>query len=77
MTALEQQEEGRLRRMSQVLWDVFTGSAPYGAVLTRTLHPGFLGRLVWSLASANLQALLPKPKDHKPPSLGAAPGALK
>jgi flavin-dependent dehydrogenase len=40
--------------MSSVLWDVFTGSAPYSSVLLRTMHPVFLGRLLWNLAIANL-----------------------
>ncbi len=33
--------------MSMVMWDLFTGSAPYGEVFLRTLHPAFLGRLAW------------------------------
>ncbi|MBZ5534627.1 MAG: cyclic nucleotide-binding domain-containing protein [Acidobacteriia bacterium] len=40
-------EQGRAlgpTRMSTVLWDTFTGSAPYGSVLLRTFHPAFLGR---------------------------------
>jgi CRP-like cAMP-binding protein len=32
--------------MSTVLWDMFTGSAPYREVFLRTLHPMFLFRLV-------------------------------
>jgi CRP-like cAMP-binding protein len=30
-----------------VLWDTFTGSAPYGDVFLRSLHPMFLGRMLW------------------------------
>lgn len=40
--------------MSSVLWDVFTGSAPYTSVLMRTLHPAFLAGLAWNLLVANL-----------------------
>ena len=40
--------------MSSVLWDVFTGSAPYREVLLRTLHPFFLARLAWNLLAANI-----------------------
>jgi flavin-dependent dehydrogenase len=49
MVALEQSLPGESRRMSSVLWDVFTGSAPYRAVFLRTLHPLFWGRLIWEI----------------------------
>ena len=60
MTAAEQQQSARTRRMSQVLWDVFTGSAPYRSVLMRTLHPTFLWRLLVSLISANVRPSAPR-----------------
>lgn len=50
MTAAEQEEKGGKQRMSSVLWDTFTGSAPYRDVFTRTLHPSFLGRLLREMA---------------------------
>ena len=50
MTTDEQTKAGSARRMSQVLWDMFTGSAPYRDIFTRTLHPAFLGRLTRDLA---------------------------
>ncbi|MGE5850579.1 MAG: NAD(P)/FAD-dependent oxidoreductase [Candidatus Methylomirabilota bacterium] len=43
MVAKEQQQERGPRPMSMVLWDVFTGSAPYREVFLRTLRPSFLG----------------------------------
>jgi len=46
MVAREQRNQGRHRRMSMVLWDTFTGSAPYREVFLRTLHPSFLGRFL-------------------------------
>jgi len=46
MVAAEQRAPGDHRRMSTVLWDVFTGSAPYKEVFLRTLHPLFWGRLI-------------------------------
>jgi len=50
----EEQREGSKRRdMSTVLWDTFTGSAPYGSVLGRTLWPSFWGRFLWDIARAN------------------------
>lgn len=42
MTTQEQSKEGRARRMSMVMWDLFTGSAPYQEIFMRTLHPMFL-----------------------------------
>lgn len=36
--------------MSMVLWDMFTGSAPYGDVFKRTLHPVFWSNLAWNMA---------------------------
>jgi flavin-dependent dehydrogenase len=49
MTAGEQKREGHRRRMSGVLWDMFTGSASYKNVFLRTLHPFFVGRLCWNV----------------------------
>ncbi len=49
MTAREQQTKGSRQRMSKVLWDTFTGSAPYRDIFLRTLHPAFLGRFLWHI----------------------------
>jgi len=54
MTAREQLDAGRNRHMSNVLWDVFTGSAPYREILLRTFHPLFPLRLGWNLVAGNL-----------------------
>ena len=54
MTALEQTSEERPRRMSGVLWDLFSGSASYTNVFLRTLHPAYIGSLVWNLFASNL-----------------------
>jgi len=48
MTRREQAREGG-RHMSMVLWNMFTGSAPYREIFFRTFHPGFIGGLVWNL----------------------------
>lgn len=50
MTSMEQRRQGPERRMSMVLWDMFTGSAPYLDIFTRTLHPRFLGVFIWYIA---------------------------
>jgi hypothetical protein len=42
--------------MSDVLWDTFTGSAPYGDVFRRSLHPVFLGRLLYETLMGALPA---------------------
>jgi flavin-dependent dehydrogenase len=39
-------------RMSSVLWDVFTGSAPYKDIFTRTLHPAFVSRFIFNTATS-------------------------
>jgi len=51
MVAAEQRMPANARRMSTVLWDIFTGSAPYREVFLRTLHPLFWGRLLWEIVS--------------------------
>ncbi|MDO8689458.1 MAG: hypothetical protein Q7R39_05520 [Dehalococcoidia bacterium] len=52
MTAREQSQSGAARRMSIVLWDMFTGSAPYRDIFFRTLDPRFVGRLLFESAFA-------------------------
>jgi hypothetical protein len=52
MTASEQTKPGHLRRMSTVMWDMFTGSAPYKEIFLRTLHPAFLMRFMLEMARA-------------------------
>jgi hypothetical protein len=56
MVTREQQKEGKDRRLSMVMWDMYTGGSPYGEILLRTLHPAFwvpfLGDLVVSLFAA-------------------------
>ncbi len=50
MVSSEQQQAGGQPRMSTVLWDTFTGSAPYREVFLRTLHPAFWMRFLWDIA---------------------------
>jgi flavin-dependent dehydrogenase len=51
MVAREQRQRKGMRRMSVVMWDMFTGSASYLEVLLCTLHPGFWGRLIWEVCA--------------------------
>jgi len=52
MTQKEQSIPGRHKDISQVLWDMFTGSAAYMEIFTRAIHPRFLGRLSWELLAS-------------------------
>lgn len=44
----EQKKLGKKRHMSTVLWDTFTGSAPYKEIFFRSLKPAFLISLIWN-----------------------------
>lgn len=71
MTVREQREkEGTRRRMSMVLWDMFTGSAPYREIFLRTLHPAFLGRLLGNLARSACPFRGMGGSDHLPDRSG-------
>jgi flavin-dependent dehydrogenase len=50
MTASEQTTGQTDRPMSMVLWDTFTGSAPYKEILLRTFGPRFIARLSGNIA---------------------------
>ena len=54
MTTNEQAQTARPRRMSGVLWDLFSGSASYTNVFLRTLHPAYIGSLIWNLVAGNV-----------------------
>ena len=69
----EQARPGRPQRMSTVLWDTFTGSAPYREILLRAMHPALLVRLAWELAAA-LATGEPRPAAARDPAGGGAAG---
>lgn len=54
MTIREQKRYSPKRPMSMVLWNLFTGSAPYQSILAQTLRPSFFGSLARQLVTANL-----------------------
>lgn len=60
MTVDEQNKQGKDRRMSMILWDMFTGSAPYRDIFLRTLHPAYLLKLGWY----TIVSLLPSTKSE-------------
>jgi len=49
----EQSMAGEKRNMSTVLWDTFTGSAPYKEIFLRTLKPSFLTSLFWNTVTSS------------------------
>lgn len=49
MSRAEQESPSSARRLSAVLWNMFTGSAPYREILNDTLHPAFLAGMGWNL----------------------------
>jgi len=53
MTTREQRWHTPSRPMSMVLWNLFTGSAPYREILAQTLHPSFFLGLARELLTAN------------------------
>jgi flavin-dependent dehydrogenase len=52
MAQREQFREGARPHMSALLWNMFTGSAPYTEMFRGTLHPGFIAHLLASLVTA-------------------------
>lgn len=57
MTFNEQNNPSISPRMSSVLWDTFTGSAPYREVFIRTLSPIFLAQLAYGCLAGALPQL--------------------
>lgn len=51
MTAKEQTKKHN-RRMSVILWDMFTGSAPYKDIFIRTINPLYLAGMIWNILLA-------------------------
>jgi len=49
MSTMEQTHPASAPRLSSVLWNMFTGSAPYREILNDTLHPAFLAGMAWNL----------------------------
>ena len=65
MTAKEQKQTVKPRRMSDVLWDLFSGSESYTNVFLRTLHPAYIGGLLRNLIVGNLPGSASR-NDHTP-----------
>ncbi len=52
MAVAEQRRPRIQRRLSGILWDMFSGSAPYSDIFKRMLHPVFMGHFTWSIAAS-------------------------
>jgi flavin-dependent dehydrogenase len=52
MTRHEQESENGGRPMSSILWNMFSGSAPYREILMTGMRPDFLGGLAWNVAAS-------------------------
>lgn len=52
LAVVEQRTLGKRRRLSTILWDLFTGSAPYREILMRGIHPVFLLKFLWSMMAS-------------------------
>ena len=50
--------------MSSLLWNMFTGSAPYTEMFRGTFHPGFIGNLAVSLGGTETLASHPASMTH-------------
>jgi flavin-dependent dehydrogenase len=48
-TMREQARPGEPQRLSYVLWNMFTGSAPYREIFVAALYPGFVAGMLWNL----------------------------
>lgn len=55
MTWEEQSFPDNPRRLSGILWDLFSGSAPYTDILRRACHPAFLSGFLWHATFGNLR----------------------
>ena len=54
VTTREQDRAGGRKLLSSILWDMFSGSAPYGDIFRRMVDPGLIARLAVALPGALL-----------------------
>jgi flavin-dependent dehydrogenase len=52
MASGETDKKTNQRRMSKILWDMFTGSAPYREIFLRFFLPGFWSRFLWLMSTS-------------------------
>jgi len=68
MVLREQLKERGKREMSSLLWDTFTGSAPYKNIFIRTLNPILITTLSWNIFNGFVKSVL-APKKGKEPTI--------
>lgn len=57
MVVNEQEKDNYKRRMSSILWDTFTGSAPYADIFKRGLNPMVPFSLLWNSFAGNFNGI--------------------
>jgi flavin-dependent dehydrogenase len=62
----EQRRAGADRRLSGVLWDMFSGSAPYSDIFRRMIHPTFMGQFLFSVAASTWPAAHARGEEAPP-----------
>jgi hypothetical protein len=55
-----EQEQHRTPRLSSVMWDMFSGSAPYRDIFARMVHPAVIARGVVTMPGAIVEWLRPR-----------------
>ncbi len=53
----DEQVHGRQPRLSGILWDMFSGSAPYSDIFKRMVHPALIGRGILALPGVLLASV--------------------
>jgi flavin-dependent dehydrogenase len=66
VTAREQSRPSDRRRLSRILWDMFTGSAPYADIFWRMLDPALVGRMAWYFPTALLPRATRASREVRP-----------
>lgn len=66
MVVREQAKESGKREMSSLLWDTFTGSAPYKNIFIRTLNPILVATLSWKIFTGFVKSVFVRIKGNKP-----------
>jgi len=67
MVLKEQAKERGKREMSSLLWDTFTGSAPYKNIFIRTLNSILIATLSWNIFTGFVKsALASRKRNNKP-----------
>jgi flavin-dependent dehydrogenase len=61
----DEQEQHRTPRLSSVMWDMFSGSAPYRDIFGRMVHPAVIARGIVTMPGALVEWLRPRRPQGK------------